>query len=102
MGFAALCPSYDFYPLSSLLPQQPAGDDDAHDLVGAFEDLVDADVAQVALDGEILEVAVAAVELQRLVADLETGIGGKALGHRAMEGRVGVAVVEARGGAAQH
>jgi hypothetical protein len=43
------------------LPQQPSGDDDAHYFVGAFEDLVDADVAQVALDAEILEVAVAAV-----------------------------------------
>ncbi len=48
---------------SGSLPQQSPGDDDAHDLVGAFEDLVDADVAQMALDREVLEVAVAAVQL---------------------------------------
>jgi hypothetical protein len=61
---------------------------------------VDADVAQIALDRKILEVAVAAMELQRLVADLEPGVGGEALRHRAMQGRIGVAVVEAGGGAA--
>src|SRR5580704_5522017 len=81
---------------SGLLTQQVAGDDDAHDLVGAFEDLVDAQVAQIALDREILEVAVAAMQLQRLVGDMETGIGREALGHRAVQGRLGVAAVQAR------
>src|SRR4029077_1796885 len=82
-----------------LLPQQVAGDDDAHDFVGAFEDLVDAQVAQVALDREIAEIAVAAMQLQRLVDDMKPGVSGEALGHRAMQGRGGIAVVEARRGA---
>src|SRR5947207_15859632 len=33
--------------------QQPARNDHAHDLVGAFEDLVHAQVAQIALDGKV-------------------------------------------------
>src|ERR1700722_6523543 len=81
------------------LPQEVAGDDDAHDLVGAFEDLVDAQITQIALDREIPEIAVAAVQLQRLVGDVEPGIGGDALGHRAMQRRLRVALVEARRGA---
>ena len=82
-----------------LLPQQPPGDDDAHDLVGAFEDLVDAQIAQMALDREVPEVAVAAMQLQRLVDDVEPGVGGDALGHRTVQRRLGVALVEAGRGA---
>src|SRR4051812_35530882 len=84
-GNVTLCPfspPYDVWP--RLLPQQVAGDDDAHDLVGAFEDLVHPQIAQIALDREILEIAVAAMQLQRLVGDMKTGIGGEALGHRAL------------------
>ena len=70
------------------LAEEVAGDDDAHDLVGAFEDLVHAQIAQIALDREILEIAVAAMQLQRLVDDMKPGIGGEALGHRAFLCRV--------------
>ena len=42
------------------------------------------------------------MELQRLVADVEAGVGGEALGHGAMQRRVGIAGVEARGGATHH
>ena len=42
------------------LSPQPVGDDDAHDLVGAFEDLVHPDVAHIALDREILQIAIVA------------------------------------------
>src|SRR5258708_18641296 len=45
--------------------QQPARNDDPHDLVGAFEDLVHPEVAQIALDGKVLQVAVTAMQLQR-------------------------------------
>src|SRR6201999_3760438 len=62
--------------------QQTPRDDHAHDLVGAFEDLVHAQVAQIALDGEVLQVAVAAMQLQRVVDDLEADVGGEALAHR--------------------
>ena len=64
-------------------PSQRAGDDHPHDLVGAFQDLVDAQVADDLLDAVLGEVAVAAVELQRLVGDLEGGVGDVALGHGA-------------------
>src|SRR5665213_70394 len=43
------------------IPQHRAGDDDAHDLVGAFEDLVHAHIAQDALDRVVAQIAVAAV-----------------------------------------
>src|SRR5580692_6038180 len=64
-GCAALHPLYAHHELASL-PQEVAGDDDAHDLVGAFEDLVHPDVAQIALDREVLQIAIAAMQLQRL------------------------------------
>src|SRR5690348_6051538 len=41
--------------------EQAARDDEAHDLVGPFEDLVNAQIAQVALDRVILDVAVTAM-----------------------------------------
>ena len=50
--------------MKSSLAEQLAGDDDAHDLVGAFVDLVDAQVADHALHGLVLQVAVAAVRLE--------------------------------------
>ena len=53
-----------------------------------------AHVAQPALEGVFADVAVAAVDLQRLVADLEADVGGEALGHRAVRARIGVAAVE--------
>src|SRR5215212_195047 len=66
---------------SPLGPQQLAGNDHPHDLIGALQDAVHPEVAQHALDRMVLEVAVAAVELQGLVGDLKTGVGGEALGH---------------------
>src|SRR6218665_2640945 len=58
--------------------------DQAHDFVAAFQYLVHAGVAQQALDRVLADVAVAAVQLQRLVADGKADVGGKALGHRAI------------------
>jgi len=48
--------------------EHAAGDDDAHDFVGAFQNLVHACVAQQALQRVFADVAVAAVQLQGLVA----------------------------------
>src|SRR3546814_15157787 len=68
-------------PISSLLNdpspslQQAAGDDHPHDLVRAFQNLVHARVADVSFQREILQIAVAAVQLHRLVADFESCIG---------------------------
>src|SRR3546814_4346519 len=74
--------------------QQAAGDDHPHDLVRAFQNLVHARVADVSFQREILQIAVAAVQLQRLVADVEAGIGGEPLRHGAMERRFRVPGVE--------
>src|SRR5665213_645737 len=82
--------------------QQATGDDDAHDLVGAFEYLVHAQIAQIALDRIFLDVAVAAVQLQRLVDDLETGVGGEALGHGALGSGFGIVALKRTGGAMHH
>src|SRR5271169_2150469 len=61
------------------LAEQPPRDDHAHDLVRSLENLVHAHVAQVAFDRIVLEIAVAAVKLKRIVAHREGNIGGKAL-----------------------
>src|SRR5439155_17651628 len=54
-----------------------ARDDDAHDLVGAFQDLVHPQVPYQLLEAIVVEVAVAAVHLQRVVDDLEAELRGK-------------------------
>src|SRR5271169_2697972 len=82
--------------------EQMPGDDHPHDLVGAFEDLVHAQIAQIALDRKVLQIAVAAEQLQRLVADVEPGISRETLGHRAMHDRLWITAVEARGPAPDH
>src|SRR5580704_9046525 len=83
--------------MCALPHQKPARNDHPHDLVGAFEDLVNAQVAQIALDGKVLQVAVAAMQLQRLVDDLEPDVGRKALAHRRGLGRLGRLGVEQEG-----
>src|SRR3990172_4388710 len=67
--------------ISSLSAQQAPGDDEAHDLVRALENLVHAHVAYEALDREVLQVTIAAVELERGIAHREAHVGGEALGH---------------------
>ena len=64
------------------LPSMCAADDQSHDLVGAFQDLVHAHVAQHALDRMIAQIAVTAMQLQAAIDHLEAGIGGKPLGLR--------------------
>ena len=61
-----------------------ARDHDALDLARALVDPRDAHVAQRALDREIAHVAVAAVDLQRDVADLPRVLGREQLRHRGL------------------
>ena len=84
--------------LSCALCQQGAGGDEAHDLVGAFEDLVHAQVADDLLDAVIGEIAIAAKELQGVVRDAEGGVGDEALGHGAGFGGVGGGAIVFPGG----
>ena len=79
-----------------------AADDDTHDLVRSFQDLVHARVAQQALQRVFADVAVAAVQLQGLVHHGKACIGGKALGHGAVGGGVARPGIELAGGQAHH
>src|SRR5690606_17712101 len=60
-------------------------------------DLVNAQVAYNLFDAVVCEVTVTAMELQRLICDLEAAIGGNALRHRAKRGRIGKLRIEACG-----
>src|SRR5216684_4595842 len=79
--------------------QKPPRNDHPHDLVGALEDLVHTQVAEIALDGEVLQVAVAAMQLQRLVDDLKPDVGREALAHGRGLRRLGRLGIEQEGGA---
>ncbi len=67
---------------------EPAGDDEAVDLVGALEDAVDAGVAVGALGGVLLDVAVAGEDLDGLVDDAVEHLGGPDLDDGALDGVV--------------
>src|ERR1700730_14195437 len=79
-----------------------AAHDQPHDLVAAFENLVDPHVAQHALDRVIAQIAVAAMELQAAIDGLEARIGREPLRHGGEPGRPGQAAVERARGAAHH
>ena len=90
-----------------------AGDEEAHDLAGAFEDGVDAAIAQETLDGDGLLaaageglgglVAAAAADLHGLVDDLPGPLGGPELADGGFEADVGVLVaVDEAGGVEDH
>src|SRR5262245_24525707 len=76
---------------------QLAGDDDLLQLVGALADREERRVAVVALDVELLGVAVGAVDAHRLEAVLERGFGGEELGHAGFHVATPARVVGARG-----
>ena len=68
--------------------QQHAGDQQAVDFVGAFEDAVDARIAVGALDRVVLMVAVAAVDLDAFVDDVVEHFGGVDLDDGALDGEL--------------
>src|SRR5215216_7126961 len=65
---------------SGRLEADRTGDEDAHDLAGALADLEDLGVAVEAGDGELLHVAVAAVDLDGVAGRGDGGLGGVQLG----------------------
>src|SRR5690242_2142034 len=69
-----------------------AGDDQALDLRGAFEDRVDLRVAVPPLDRELADVAVAAEDLDRLLGGPYRDLTGLELAHRALAGLERLAV----------
>src|SRR6201991_1062813 len=79
-----------------------ATDDHPHDFVGPLENSVHPKVADDFLQTILAQVAVATVQLQRLVRHLETSVGDIAFGHRAQLDLVGVVGVQGTCGAPQH
>src|SRR4029453_124863 len=66
--------------------QQPAGDEESLDLVRAFAHGEKLRVAEVALHGQLLDVAHAAVDLHGLAGAELGGLRGEELGHAGLEG----------------
>src|SRR2546426_7850229 len=65
--------------------QQPAGDDEPLDLVRAFAHSEELRVTEVALHGQLLNIAHAAVDLHGLTGAELGGLGGEELGHAGLE-----------------
>src|SRR6266851_4932382 len=72
-------------PLHRETFQQPAGDDEPLNLVRAFAHGEELGVAEVALHGQLLDVAQPAVDLNGLAGAELGGLGGEELGHAGLE-----------------
>src|SRR5579883_2502037 len=82
---ASVRASYGARTLDPVALQQPAGDHEPLDLVGALADDHERRVAVVALDAELLHVAVAAEDAHGLEGDLLADLGGEELRHARLE-----------------
>src|SRR5919106_1603791 len=82
--------------------EKAAGNDQLHDLVGTFEDLVDTDIPEIPLDLVILDVSIAAVQLQGIIAHFEGNIGRETFGHCAGDGRIPRLGIELASGSVDH
>src|SRR5271163_45211 len=76
-------------------------DDHSHDFVGPFQDSMHPQIADDLLEAILAQIAIATVQLQRLVGDVVARVGDIALGHRAQLDLVSGVVVECIGGAPQ-
>src|SRR4051794_41201703 len=83
--------------LTGEISQQATGNHQPLDLAGALVELGDLGVAVVALDGELLRVAVAAEDLDRLAGLASRDRGGEQLGLRALDGVRAARLLEPRG-----
>jgi hypothetical protein len=83
--------------LDHSLAEEFARDDVLLDLRGALVDLGDLGVAVEPLDVEVVDVAGPAVDLDRLVGDVDGDPGGLLLGHRGQHRQLVVGVVDTPG-----
>src|SRR5260221_8390204 len=67
----------------SFFADERARNDDTHDFIGAFKNLMNAQVAYNLLDAVFRQIAVATMQLQRFIGNIEADVGDKALGHGA-------------------
>ena len=79
-----------------------ARNNDPHDFIGAFKNLMHPQIPHHALNLIVLQIPVAAVNLQRFIGDIKSGIGNKALCHGRAFGAFGVIVIERAGGVIEH
>src|SRR5216684_4409020 len=89
-------PSVRFPTISIAGSEKPLGDDLFHHLGGARGDGPEPHVAEEALHGKLPHVAVAAVELDRLVRDPVGHLGAEELGHGDLGDAVPPGIVEPR------
>src|SRR5712692_5762943 len=75
------CPTFDFLPQSQLLPRN----DHPLDLAGAFVNLGDLRIAEVAFDWQFFGIAHTAVDLHRRMRTEHGRLGGEQLGHRGLQ-----------------
>src|ERR1700751_3701339 len=64
--------------------RQRPGDDESLDLAGAFKDGENLGIPMHPLDRVVAGVAVAAEDLDRFIGDVNRGLAGEQLGHRAL------------------
>ena len=77
-------------------------DDMHHNLVCAFEDLMDTKISQVALNRIVLKVAVPTVHLEAIIDDVEALVRRKLLSHRTVHRVVGVTSIDEIGSMSYH
>src|SRR5271169_191397 len=77
-------------------------DDHSHDFVGPFQDSMHPQIADDLLQTILAQIAIATVQLQRLVGDVEARVGDIALGHRAQLNFVNGVVVQCIRSPPQH
>src|SRR5436190_14407773 len=95
--FSALTSTSCQLPRSFLADECPRHNH-SHDLIGSFQDLMDPQIAHDLLDPVFRQIAVAAMQLERLISDIKADVGDEALGHGAELCRVGgLGIERARG-----
>ena len=84
------------------MTQQLPRDDHAHDLIGALKDLVDPQVPNNPLKRIVLQIAISAMQLKRLIGHFKTGVRSEPLGHGAVSGRACILLIECVGRSPDH
>lgn len=73
-----------------------------HDFVGSLQNLVNTEVSQESLDGVVLQVPITSMELESIVHNVKTLVGGELLGHGAIHGLKWIVVPDGDGTVSDH
>lgn len=88
--------------LTSITLEQNSLDDVKHDLIGTLKNLVHAQVSKDSLYWVVLQVAIAAMHLQRIIDDVKTLVSCKLFGHGTVHRIVGILFSDAHGSMSHH